>query len=114
MNRFIAILFLVISLSESLDVQQASQPPVAPRRIAIVGGGPAGLTLANALLSTRRAPSRPANDDVVVFDRFDQLRPAAGGGIQVNGGWQAHEAILFTELRNLPLVTRTSRRGHIG
>ena len=57
-----------------------------PRRIAIIGAGPGGLTLANALLGTsKRQIGRPFGE-VVVFDRAQELRPSAGGGIQINGG----------------------------
>ena len=54
----------------------------APRRVAIIGAGPAGLTLANALLQQ----GAEAYDEVAVFDRFGELKPGTGGGLQINGG----------------------------
>ena len=53
----------------------------AADRIAVIGGGIGGLTLANALLQSTDPPS-----SVTVFERADLLRPQVGGGLQINGG----------------------------
>jgi len=53
-------------------------------RIAIIGAGPGGLTLANALLSSPIDARR--RFDVEVFDRLKDIQPQIGGGIQINGG----------------------------
>lgn len=53
----------------------------AADRIAVIGGGIGGLTLANALLQSTNPPS-----SVTVFERADMLRPQVGGGLQINGG----------------------------
>jgi salicylate hydroxylase len=50
-------------------------------RIGIVGAGPAGLTLAHALLTLPGTPY-----DVTVFDRSDALKPSIGGGLQLSCG----------------------------
>ena len=60
----------------SLNVGAAT----GPNRIAIIGAGPGGLTLANALLQSANPP-----ESVTVFERAPELR-TTGGGIQINGG----------------------------
>lgn len=50
-------------------------------KIGIVGAGPAGLTLAHALLTLPGPPVR-----VSVYDRADVLKPAVGGGLQLSCG----------------------------
>lgn len=53
-----------------------------PMRVAIVGGGPAGLTLAHAL---RTLPG-PVEIEPTVFDRTEVLRPSVGAGLQLSCG----------------------------
>lgn len=50
-----------------------------PLRVAVAGGGPAGLTLAHAL---QTLPG-PCEVEVSVYEKYSELRPAVGGGIQV-------------------------------
>lgn len=52
-------------------------------RIGIVGAGPAGLTLAHALLYLH---GKASIDEVRVYDRCDVLKPAVGGGLQLSCG----------------------------
>jgi salicylate hydroxylase len=52
-----------------------------PKRVAVIGGGPAGLATALAL---QRLPT--GVESVTVFEQKESLRPGVGGGIQINGG----------------------------
>lgn len=51
------------------------------KRVAIVGAGVGGLTLANALCT-----GSTAVDEVKVFEKFDSVKPGIGGGVQINSG----------------------------
>ena len=51
----------------------------AVKTVGIVGGGPAGLALAVAL-------EKLGSFEVTIFDQSDSLRPALGGGVQLNSG----------------------------
>lgn len=51
------------------------------KRVAIVGAGIGGLTLANALCTEGMAV-----DEVKVFEKFDSVKPGIGGGVQINSG----------------------------
>lgn len=57
----------------------AATPTV--KRVAIVGAGVGGLTLANALC---KGPT--AVEEVQVFEKFDSVKPGIGGGVQINSG----------------------------
>lgn len=61
-----------------LTMAMATTPVV--KRVAIVGAGVGGLTLANALCTEAMAV-----DEVKVFEKFD-TKPGIGGGIQINSG----------------------------
>ena len=50
-------------------------------RVAIVGAGVGGLTLAKALCTGGMAV-----DEVKVFEKFDSVKPGIGGGVQINSG----------------------------
>ncbi|EKX48006.1 hypothetical protein GUITHDRAFT_68920, partial [Guillardia theta CCMP2712] len=50
-------------------------------QVAIIGGGPAGLTMAHALL---KLPT--GVEQVKVFEQKNESLPGIGGGIQINGG----------------------------
>jgi len=52
-----------------------------PKKVAIIGGGPAGLTMAHALL---KLPT--GVEQVKVFEQKNESLPGIGGGIQINGG----------------------------
>ena len=67
--------------ADSASTAPATLSMAAADRIAVIGGGIGGLTLANALLQSADPPS-----SVTVFERADQLRPQVGGGLQINGG----------------------------
>jgi len=54
-------------------------PPL--RRVAVVGAGIGGLALARALYTLDTGV-----EEVVVFERRDEIKPNIGGGIQINGG----------------------------
>ncbi|CAN0205518.1 unnamed protein product, partial [Ectocarpus fasciculatus] len=60
-------------------VMMAASPVV--KRVAIVGAGVGGLTLANAL-----STGSTAVDEVKVFEKFDSVKPGIGGGVQINSG----------------------------
>ena len=51
------------------------------KRVAIVGAGIGGLTLANALCSEDSAV-----EEVKIFEKFDSVKPGIGGGVQINSG----------------------------
>ena len=51
-----------------------------PKRVGVIGGGPAGLATALALLKLPTGVDR-----VTVFEQKSDLRPRVGGGIQING-----------------------------
>ena len=52
-------------------------------RVGIVGAGPAGLTLAHALLYLH---GKNPISEVKVYDRSDVLKPSIGGGLQLSCG----------------------------
>lgn len=58
----------------------AAATPVV-KRVAIVGAGVGGLTLANALCKGEMAV-----EEVKVFEKFDSVKPGIGGGVQINSG----------------------------
>ncbi|CAN0007498.1 unnamed protein product, partial [Hapterophycus canaliculatus] len=60
-------------------LMMAAAPVV--KRVAIIGGGVGGLTLANALCKGDMAV-----EEVKVFDKFDSAKPGIGGGVQINSG----------------------------
>jgi salicylate hydroxylase len=65
-------------------VPRAASPSMLsphPRRVAVVGAGIGGLAAARALQTLETGV-----DEVVVFDRRNELKPGLGGGIQINGG----------------------------
>ena len=68
---------LLLCLAALLPSAAALAPPV--KSVGIVGAGPAGLALAVAL-------EKLGDFDVTVFDQSDSLRPALGGGVQLNSG----------------------------
>lgn len=51
------------------------------KRVAIVGAGVGGLTLANAL-----STGSMAVEEVKVFEKFDSVKSGIGGGVQINSG----------------------------
>lgn len=69
-----------ISCDASRTVSSSMQV-LTPSRVAVVGAGIGGLALARALRTLETGV-----EEVVVFDRRDELRPGMGGGIQINGG----------------------------
>lgn len=60
-------------------LRMAATPVV--KRVAIVGAGVGGLTLANAL-----SKGDMAVEEVKVFEKFDSVKPGIGGGVQINSG----------------------------
>jgi len=62
-------------------LRSADDAPLRPQKVAVIGGGPAGLATALAL---QRLPTGVKS--VTVFERKANLRPGVGGGIQINGG----------------------------
>lgn len=62
------------------------------KRVAIVGAGIGGLTLANALLSKGDNTNSAAClgdtgiEQVSVYEKFDSVKPGIGGGVQINSG----------------------------
>lgn len=79
----------VYSYPPSFGGRTRSPPPLtmaattpAVKRVAIVGAGVGGLTLANAL--STGGPM--AVDEVKVFEKFDSDKRGIGGGVQINSG----------------------------
>jgi salicylate hydroxylase len=62
-------------------LRSANDAPMRPQKVAVIGGGPAGLATALAL---QKLPTGVKS--VTVFERKANLRPGVGGGIQINGG----------------------------
>jgi len=52
-----------------------------PERIAVVGAGPAGLSLAHALLTQNSGAKH-----VKVYEQYGELAPEVGGALNINGG----------------------------
>lgn len=52
-----------------------------PKRVAVIGSGPAGLSAALSILRLDTGV-----ETVKVFERHDELRPALGAGFNINGG----------------------------
>ncbi|CAN0496725.1 unnamed protein product, partial [Laminaria digitata] len=86
----------VVAPGDAILLFQRVSPPSLPRRsagvthlmatpvvkrVAIVGAGIGGLTLANALCSKGSAV-----EEVKVFEKFDSVKPGIGGGVQINSG----------------------------
>lgn len=67
------------SLRCNKPLMMAATPVV--KRVAIVGAGVGGLTLANALCTGSMAV-----EEVKVFEKFDSVKPGIGGGVQINSG----------------------------
>ena len=82
-----------------------------PLRVGVAGGGPAGLALAHAL---RTLPG-PCDVHVSVYEKYSELRPAVGGGIQLSSGAAVLSRLgLGEELRkaSMPLRGVRSRRAN--
>ena len=67
-------------LATSSNAAAPEGPP--PLRVGIIGAGPAGLSVALCL----RQLLGEGGVELAIFDRSDQLRPALGGGVQLNSG----------------------------
>jgi 2-polyprenyl-6-methoxyphenol hydroxylase-like FAD-dependent oxidoreductase len=75
-------------------------------RIAVVGAGPCGLTTALAL-------RHHGFEDVTVYDKFPEIKPALGAAFNLNGGAAVLEKLgllqTFREVNNPMLRVRTRR-----
>ena len=79
-----------------------------PLRVGVAGGGPAGLALAHAL---RTLPG-PCDVHVSVYEKYSELRPAVGGGIQLSSGAAVLSRLgLGEELRKASMPLRGVRSG---
>ena len=77
-------------------------------KIAVVGAGPCGLTTALAL-------RHHGFEDVTVFDRFPEIRPALGAAFNLNGGAAVLEKLgLLPEFRRLNNPMRRLRSRRVG
>ena len=78
-------------------------------RIAVVGAGPCGLTTALAL-------RHHGFDDVTVYDKFPEIKPALGAAFNLNGGAAVLDKLgcleMFREHNNPMRVVRTRRVGN--
>ena len=72
---------VVVYPSEEGEGQASSVHLSVGAQVAIIGGGPAGLTMAHALL---KLPT--GVEQVKVFEQKNESLPGIGGGIQINGG----------------------------
>ena len=92
--------------SEANSFESARPPPL---RIAVVGAGPCGLTTALAL-------RHHGFDDVVVYDKFPEIKPALGAAFNLNGGAAVLDKLgrldAFREHNNPMRVVRTRRVGN--
>lgn len=71
---------VLVAAFKALAAWALSTQSNSPRRVAIVGAGPGGLTLARLLQQTKKF-------DVHVYERSsDPARSAVGGGLQLTGG----------------------------
>ncbi|KAL1508628.1 hypothetical protein AB1Y20_004724 [Prymnesium parvum] len=78
-----------------------------PRRVAVVGAGPAGLTLANSLNQFAATSAW----DVKVFEQQQALRPSVGGGLQLTSGASVLRRLgIDVRPHALPLRRVVSRR----
>ena len=88
--------------------ETASGPSPPPLRVAVVGAGPCGLTTALAL-------RHHGFDDVTVFDKFPEIKPALGAAFNLNGGAAVLDKLgvldVFREHNNPMRVVRTRRVG---
>ncbi|KAJ1637569.1 hypothetical protein T492DRAFT_950764 [Pavlovales sp. CCMP2436] len=73
---------LALCAALTVGAGTSSSPTLRPLRVGIIGAGPAGLAQAVAI----RKLVGEENVRVSVLDRSDQLRPALGGGVQLNSG----------------------------
>jgi len=92
--------------SEDASFGSARPPPL---RIAVVGAGPCGLTTALAL-------RHHGFDDVTVYDKFPEIKPALGAAFNLNGGAAVLDKLgcldAFREHNNPMRVVRTRRVGN--
>lgn len=61
-------------------------PPQPIRKVAIVGSGIAGLSLAHALENSPNLQGNGEPIEVTVYDSRSSLNYEAGAGVQLNGG----------------------------
>lgn len=76
-----------VCLSQGGATSGLDRKPV--RRVAVIGAGISGLSLAHALTNSDRSINRRAeneNLEVSVFDSRESLDYSAGSGVQLNGG----------------------------
>ena len=88
----VAVVLTIITASSSrhgLAVDALSSAPASAkpiRRIAVIGAGISGLSVAHALTNSVQHAQPAAWDCVHVFDARPALDATAGAGIQLNGG----------------------------
>jgi len=62
---------------------RVSASAAPPKRVAVVGGGPAGLTFALALSKLNNGAGA---ENIQVFEQYGSLKPTLGAGFNINGG----------------------------
>ena len=93
--------FLLASLVDTMAVTSSSSSSSSVSRVAIVGAGPGGLALANALRTLNTGVK-----DIYVYDgRADISSTAVGGGVQLSGG-----AKVLEHLHLLPEIEAVAER----
>jgi len=95
------------SSSPAAASDDAASGAQAPKlKVAVIGAGPCGLTTALAL-------RKMGFDDVTVFDKFPEIRPAMGAAFNLNGGAAVLAKLgllgVFRALSNPMQVVRTRR-----
>lgn len=84
-----AILLLLLGIhTDAFSVEnKPSNIATKPiRKVAVIGGGIAGLSLAHALTNSINNGKESENIEVSIFDSRQEFDPSAGAGVQLNGG----------------------------